>query len=91
MLTLTDVLDRIRWDPSLKIEEFVVGYLDRFGGNKELRASMWLNEVTEEDWVPQHRIRYFKRVAGDTEEVVWHRFDRVDKIFGSTGQKIDGD
>lgn len=62
----------------------MVGYLDRFGGNKEIRAAEWLNEVTEEDWVPQHRIRYFKRVTGEGEEVVWHRYDRVDRIFGST-------
>lgn len=62
----------------------MVGYLDRFGGNMEIRASQWLNEVTEEDWVPQHRIRYFKRVTGGEEEVVWHRYDRIDRIFGST-------
>jgi uncharacterized protein (UPF0248 family) len=80
------VLDRIRWDPSYDSGEYVVGYLDRFGGNLEMRVSSWLNESTEEDWIPQHRIRYFKRLRrGVDEEVVWDRLARVDRVFGSTG------
>jgi hypothetical protein len=63
----------------------VVGYLDRFGGNLEMRVSSWLNESTEEDWIPQHRIRYFKRLRGGDEEIVWDRLARVDRVFGSVG------
>lgn len=69
-----------------------MGYLDRFGGVKEIRVAAWLDEVTHEEWVPQHRIRYFKRVVGPgggeeegEEDVVWHRFERVDRVFGSAG------
>lgn len=88
----TDVLDRLRWDPSLKIEDHRVGYIDRFGGIQELLVSQWIRESTEEEWIPQHRIRYFKRLTkGDgaakaqkmEEDVVWHREQRIDKIFGS--------
>jgi uncharacterized protein (UPF0248 family) len=83
-MATADVLDRIRWDPQYTASEYVVGYLDRFGGNKEIRVSMWLDESTEEDWIPQHRIRYFKRVTSDdSEEIVWHRVQKIDRIFGS--------
>ena len=53
--------------------------------------SQWIRESTDEEWIPQHRIRYFKRVTkveGPTTDqkmevdVVWHRDQRVDKIFG---------
>jgi hypothetical protein len=60
----------------------------------------WIKESTDEEWIPQHRIRYFKRlgdrgegderagVRGDDErkeEIVWHRDERIDLIFGSGG------
>lgn len=80
------MLDRLRWDPNHDASEYLVGYLDRFGGHKEIRLSQWLNESTEEDWIPQHRIRYFKRVSsGSGEEVMWHRTQRIDRIFGTGG------
>jgi uncharacterized protein (UPF0248 family) len=80
-----DVLDRIRWDPSYDVKAYIIGYLDRFGGVKEIHAPIWLDDSTEEDWVPQHRIRYFKKLLpGHGEEIVWHRFERIDKVFGST-------
>ena len=83
---ILDVLDRLRWDPQFSVSEYIVGYLDRFGGNKEIRVSQWLNESTEEDWVPQHRIRYFKKsTLGGDEEIVWHRLRRIDRIFRSSG------
>lgn len=86
LLTKRDVLDRLRWDPSFDASEYVVGFLDRFGGNLEIRVSEWLNESTEEDWIPQHRIRYFKRTKqGTDDEVVWHRLHRIDKVFGTGG------
>jgi hypothetical protein len=45
-------------------------------------AISWISESTEEEWIPQHRIKYFKKVLGDGhEEVVWDRETRLDKIF----------
>ena len=77
----TDVLSRIQWDPTYRSEDFVIGYLERFEGIKEMPLNLWLKESTEEDFIPQHRIRYFKKTP--SEEVVWSRDDRIDNIFGS--------
>ena len=59
----------------------MLGYLDRFEGLKEIPVDLWLSETTEEDFVPQHRIQYFKRVSDGTE--VWDREKRIDLVFGS--------
>ncbi|KAK5051329.1 hypothetical protein LTR84_002981 [Exophiala bonariae] len=84
MRTAQDVLHRLQWDKDLDISQFKVGYLERFDGIKETPARNWITEVTEEDWIPQHRIKYFKRVSKDgNSEVVWDRDQRIDKIFGS--------
>ena len=59
----------------------MIGYLERFDGVKEMPWALWLDESTEEDFIPQHRIKYFKRVG--TGEVGWDREGRIDKIFGT--------
>lgn len=59
----------------------MVGYLERFDGIKEIPLDSWLNESTEEDFVPQHRIRYFKRISDG--ELMWERDSKLDRIFGS--------
>jgi len=76
-----DVLSRLQWDPVYRSEDFVIGYLERFEGIKEMPLDLWLKESTEEDFIPQHRIKYFKKTL--SEEVVWSRDDRIDKVFGS--------
>lgn len=43
--------------------------------------TMWIRETTDEDFIPQHRIKYFKRNS-DT-KIVWDREERIDQIFGS--------
>ncbi len=43
--------------------------------------TMWVGECSDEDFIPQHRIKYFKRNSDG--EVVWDREGRIDKIFGS--------
>lgn len=43
--------------------------------------TMWVRESTDEDFIPQHRIKYFKRNSDG--EVVWDREGRIDKFFGS--------
>lgn len=77
------MLNRLQWDRQIDISRYLVGYLERFGGLKETPASTWVTEVTEEEWIPQHRIKYFKRVDEDgSSEIVWDRDAKVDKIFG---------
>ncbi|KAK3324195.1 hypothetical protein B0T19DRAFT_224678 [Cercophora scortea] len=84
--TAADVMSRIRWDPALDASEFIVGYEDRFVGPMERPLEAWTGEQTDEEFIPQHRILYFKkRGAGgdDKGEVVWERKTRKDILFGS--------
>lgn len=76
----SEVLNRLRWDPNLDPSEYVVGYEDRFVGAKETGLERWKTEQTDEEFIPQHRILYFKKKGG---EIVWERRTRVDRIFGS--------
>ncbi|OAP64461.1 poly(A) polymerase [Fonsecaea erecta] len=88
MRSAQDVLKRLQWDTDLDMSKYVIGYLERFAGIKEIPARKWLSEVTEEEWIPQHRIKYFKRLSENGEdEIVWDREKRIDKIFG-TGWKV---
>ena len=56
-------------------------------------VSNWISESTDEEWIPQHRIRYFKRTRdGGDHELVWDRDRRIDKIFGSgAGADLTGE
>lgn len=76
-----DVLNRLRYDPDLDDKDHVVGYRDRHDGVQELCASLWKSDTTDEEFIPQHRIKYFKRKSDNV--VVWDRFMRLDLIFGS--------
>ena len=89
---LPDVLHRLQWDSDLDVSQYLIGYLERFEGIKEIPAWSWISESTDEEWIPQHRIKYFKKIHGGAEhEVVWDREKRVDKIFntGSTSNRIE--
>ena len=44
-------------------------------------AAKWMREVTDEDFIPLHRIKYFKRTSDG--EIMWDRDFRIDKVFGS--------
>lgn len=80
----SDVLNRLRWDPSLDPSDYIIGYEDRFLGAKETGLERWKTEQTDEEFIPQHRILYFKKRGEDGgAEVVWERATRIDKIFGS--------
>jgi len=49
-----------------------------------------VSEVTDEEWIPQHRIKYFKRVDETGHgEIVWDREKRMDKIFGTGVSSTD--
>lgn len=81
----SDVLNRLRWDPSLDPGDYMIGYEDRFLGVRETSLSNWKTEQTDEEFIPQHRILYFKRKGGNDGqgEIVWERMTRLDKLFGS--------
>ena len=70
-------------DPSLDSGDFIVGYEDRFAGAMERALDAWKTEQTDEEFIPQHRILYFKRRSDAT--VVWERRTRTDLLFGSGG------
>ncbi|KAL8706931.1 MAG: hypothetical protein Q9201_000091 [Fulgogasparrea decipioides] len=77
-----DVMNRIRHDPELKVSEYVVGYKDRHVGIMEKAVENWSVEgVEEEEFIPLHRIEYFRRTTDD--HIVWHREQRIDEIFRS--------
>ena len=80
-----DILSRIRHDHSLQEEDFVVGYSDRHTDVKELPVTLWKADVTDEEFIPQHRILYFRRTIDDVK--VWDRAERLDLIFGS-GKRV---
>ncbi|KAK5267111.1 hypothetical protein LTR99_005929 [Exophiala xenobiotica] len=93
MRSAQDVLDRLRWDHALDLSRYSIGYLERFSGIKETPAAEWVSEFTEEEWIPQHRIKYFKRTTTETgeQEIVWDRDKRIDKIFSGAGSPINQD
>lgn len=79
-----DILNRLRWDPNIDSSDYLVGYEDRFVGIREVGIDRWKSEQTEEEFIPQHRIVYFKRKSDGA--VVWDRTTRRDEIFGSGDQ-----
>jgi uncharacterized protein (UPF0248 family) len=74
------VLSRLRWDPAHRPFDYEVGYVDRFTeGLMWLPMELWGRETEEEDFIPEHRIRVFRRAGRDGGEnvVVWDREKRV--------------
>ena len=81
-----DILSRIRHDPSLDEAEYVIGYLDRHEPEvQEMDVAIWKGggDVTDEEWIPQHRIQYFRRKGDEEDRKVWDRASRLDRVFGS--------
>ena len=39
--------------------------------------------MTDEEWIPQHRIMYFRKKGDDEGRRVWDRATRLDRLFGS--------
>lgn len=83
----SDVLNRLRWDPNLDPADYIIGYEDRFLGAKETGLEKWKTEQTDEEFIPQHRILYFRKKFNEEGngkgEIVWERATRMDKVFGS--------
>lgn len=77
----TDIMNRLRWDPNLNSADYVVGYIDRFLGTRETALDRWKVEQTDEEFIPQHRILYFKRRSDGVR--VWDREARLDILSGN--------
>ncbi|KAI1779638.1 hypothetical protein F4818DRAFT_148065 [Hypoxylon cercidicola] len=76
-----DVLNRLRWDQAIDSSDYIVGYEDRFSGVMERSVNSWKSETTNEEFIPEHRIVYFKRKSDGV--VVWDKEARRDEMFGS--------
>lgn len=74
-----DVLSRLKHDPTFDLDDYVVGYTDRHAGIQEKAAGMWVSESTDEEWIPQGRIQYFRRVSDGKK--VWDRAIKYDGVF----------
>lgn len=49
-------------------------------------VSAWKGGVadfTDEEWIPQHRIMYFRKRGDGEGRRVWDRATRLDRLFGS--------
>lgn len=86
----SDVLSRLRYDRTFNIDEFKVGYEDRHSAEPmEKPAEDWKTDTTHEEFIPEHRIMYFKQYMGNGEtEILWDKGKRIDKIFGSGKSSI---
>ena len=80
-----DVFNRLFWDERYSVEDYLVGYEDRFKGVKEMVLASWKRECTDEEFIPFHRVVYFREKGVDG-KIIWDRRTRIDLIFGS-GQK----
>ncbi|MCJ1452256.1 hypothetical protein MMC28_002598 [Mycoblastus sanguinarius] len=81
-----DILSRIRHDSALEESDFIVGYQDRHVPDAmEMEVSSWKGggDVTDEEWIPEHRILYFRKKGDDAGQRVWDRAKRLDRLFGS--------
>jgi uncharacterized protein (UPF0248 family) len=83
----SDVLNRLRYGGEYDIDEFVVGYKDRHSSRlMEKPAVQWAKDTTDEEFIPEHRIEYFKRYSTEgNEEILWDKSARLDKIFQHRG------
>jgi uncharacterized protein (UPF0248 family) len=77
-----EVYNRLVWDQRYSPEEYVVGYEDRFKGVREMPLTSWKRELSDEEFIPFHRVVYFREKGVDG-KIVWDRRTRVDLIFGS--------
>jgi uncharacterized protein (UPF0248 family) len=70
-----DVLNRLRYDPTCDIDDYVIGYIDREAGILEKSIPSFEN-FDQED-----HIAYFKQVSKD--RIIWDRAKKIDRLFAS--------
>ena len=75
------IISRLRTDNKYDVDEFVVGYRDRHSERLLEKAVVdWVTETTDQDWIPEHKIEYFKQNRGGEVEIVWEKASKLDKI-----------
>jgi uncharacterized protein (UPF0248 family) len=86
------VLNRLRHDPTFNIDEYKVGYLDRHTVvPQEKPVAAWATDTTDDLFIPEHRILYFKRCLANGEEVLmWHKAEKIDRIFTAGEMTVEG-
>lgn len=77
----SDILSRLRWDANINIDDYIIGYDDRFLGDRETSAGQWKAELTDEAFIPMHRILYFRRKSDGVR--IWDRETKTDLLFNS--------
>ncbi|KAG4432590.1 hypothetical protein IFR05_011915 [Cadophora sp. M221] len=89
--TASDVLSRLKYDhDTFDIDDFKIGYEDRVEGRiKEKPAANWQLDTQHDDFIPEHRIEYFKKCPqnGGSPEIMWDKEKRIDKFFNSGNSK----
>jgi len=79
-----DIINRIKWDSDMDVHDYIIGYEDRFLGILQMNLEKWIGhrkDETDEEWMPMHRVVWITRASDGV--VVWHRGERIDRIFGS--------
>lgn len=77
-----DVLNRIRHDPNLDEDDYLIGYLDRHLGIMTMPVSLWkAGDATDMEFIPQSRIQYFERKSDGVR--IWDRAMKLYRMVGS--------
>lgn len=71
-----DVLSRLRYGGERKMDEYVVGYIDRQAGILEKPVGEW------QEYEEHELIAYFKHVPDDL--IVWDRARKIDRVFNAS-------
>jgi uncharacterized protein (UPF0248 family) len=81
--TARAVLNRLKHDRKFNIDEFKVGYEDRHTDKiQEKLVAAWVTETTDDLFIPEHRIVWFKKCPPHGGEVlVWDKAQKIDRIF----------
>ena len=88
--TARAVLNRLKHDRTFSIDEFKVGYLDRHTEKvQEKPVAAWVTETTDDLFIPEHRIVWFKRCLPEGGEVlVWDKAQKIDRIFANPETEV---
>jgi uncharacterized protein (UPF0248 family) len=78
--SVQDIISRLKWDEAYDVNDYVVGYEDRFAGVMEIDLVNWKTEQTDLEFIPTHRIVWIQNRDGNK---VWDRRLRYDALFQS--------
>lgn len=86
----SDVLSALRHDPKYDIDEYRIGYFDRFKPvTLEKHAADWQTDTQHDEFIAEHRIEYFKKCPNNGEsEIWWEKKAKIDKFF-KTGNSTE--